>query len=93
MKVLFKEWSCSNITDKKKEDIQSYIEKELLSFKDDIKPAPENLTVSIFENPHTRLLNCAGVGDNGDELVTFIYPISGGDTKYKWKQDIILRKD
>ena len=70
MKVLFKEWSCSNITDKKKEDIQSYIEKELLSFKDDIKPAPENLTVSIFENPHTRLLNCAGVGDNGDELVT-----------------------
>lgn len=93
MKILFEDWSCPNISDKQKENIQSSIEKELLSFEDDIKPAPENLTVSIFSIPHTQLLNCTGASDNGDELVTFVYPISIGmakDTKYNWKQGLII---
>lgn len=92
MKIVFEEWSCLYVPDKQKEQIQANIEKELLGFKHSIKPLPKKLTVSIFEVPHTRQLNCAGVGDNGDELVTFVYPISGGDTKYKWKQDLIVPK-
>jgi hypothetical protein len=92
MKILFEEWSCPNISDKQKEEIQAKIEKELLSFEDDIKPLPKKLTVSIFEVPHTRQLSCSGVDENGDELVTFIYPISREDTKYKWKQDLLAPK-
>uniref|UniRef100_A0A6M3JM91 Uncharacterized protein n=1 Tax=viral metagenome TaxID=1070528 RepID=A0A6M3JM91_9ZZZZ len=88
MKILFNEWSCSNITDKQKNDIQANIEKELLSVQDKIKPLPKKLTVSIFEIPRTRSpkrsLECFGVDDNGDELVTYVYPLSGEGSTFRF---------
>ena len=87
MKILFEDWSCSNITPQQKKNFEENIRNELTHSADGMKYIPQKLTVSIFEIPYTRSLSCHGVDDNGNELVTYIYPISGGESKFHFPKD------
>jgi len=87
MQVVFEKWHCSNITPDQKNAFEENIRNELTDSADGMKYIPKNLTVSIFEIPHTRSLSCTGVDDSGNELVTYIYPISGGASKFHFPKD------
>lgn len=84
MKMIFEKWSCLNILDKQKREIEANIRKEISRVKDRFSYIPKTLTISIFERPKTRILECTGVGDNKYNIVTYIYPLSGEATTFKF---------
>jgi hypothetical protein len=81
MKVLFKEWECTSITNEEKEEIEGLIKNDLIKDKGKLKHIPTALTVSIFEVRSPTALTGTVVGDNGEELVSFTCSIARGHSR------------